>query len=1193
VLGQLVAQKSAQGEIVSYIGTITDITTRKQVQQQLQQCHQEVEAEVAERTAELTRINQQLQQEILEHQTTAKELQESHYLLKAVIDHVPDHIFVKDAEDRLVLVNPALANYLGQPLEALLGKQSDELFAPEVAARFRARDLRIISTAAAETFEESFSSPTGFLTTRFTTKLPWRNTNGEIIGIIGIARDISEAKRDEAVRIHTETALRESEERYRQLVELCPDAIFIQCNGKFIFLNSAAVQLYGGTCAEDLIGTFVLERVHPYYQALVQACLQQLQHQVAVPLIEQKLYRLDGTVVDVEASAISLTYQGEPAIQVVLRDITARKQAEAASRLTDFSFECSSIAATWIRPDASIARVNKAACQILGYSREELQSMHVYEVDPNFPAEAWPEHWQALKQHKHMTFVTEQRTKDGRVFPVEVTLNYVEFDGEAYNFASMRDISDRLQAEAALRESEEKYRLLFSNELDAISLFDVETGQLLDVNHAFTELYGYDREEALTLKATDVSAEASQTRAAIQQASASGSKAHIYLRWHRKKDGTIFPVELCVGTFVLQGRQVMCAVARDVTERQRVEAALRDSEAQLKLDIIERQQAEELLWQQSQRERLIADIVQQIRQSLHLDTILSTTVENIRHCLGSDRVTIYRLDGDSRGRFVAESVGSEWPSLLRTTMRQSWLKHYLERYQHGLVSVLVDLQQAEFSPGVIRFLQRCQVQAGLAVPILQGQKLWGLLIVHQCRTPRDWQVHEIDLLQQLAAQVAIAIQQSELFQQVQQLNTVLEDQVQERTAQLAQALNFEARLKRITDKVRDSLDEDHILTTAVQELALGLNVHCCDTGIYNAAHTTSTITHEYSDGSSAIGRTIEMADRPEYQQLLQGQYLQFCICDGLVIRSIQNSSTILACPILDDQGVLGDLWLFHPSTEWFNELEIRLVQQVANHCAIAIRQARLYQAAQAQVAELEKLNRLKDDFLSTVSHELRTPMSSIKMATQMLEMSLIKEGKLAPDPSDRASRYFQVLHDECDREIKLINDLLDLTRLDAETEPLLFTAINPHCWIPSVVEPFLEQARQQEQELQVHLPPDLPTLHTDLDVLARILTELLRNACKYTPSQAAIAVTAQANSEFFWLSVHNTGIEIASVELENVFDKFYRIPNHDPWKHSGTGLGLALVKKLVEHLSGTIQVTSQANQVSFTVQIPIAPPALT
>ena len=126
-------------------------------------------------------------------------------------------------------------------------------------------------------------------------------------------------------------------------------------------------------------------------------------------------------------------------------------------------------------------------------------------------------------------------------------------------------------------------------------------------------------------------------------------------------------------------------------------------------------------------------------------------------------------------------------------------------------------------------------------------------------------------------------------------------------------------------------------------------------------------------------------------------------------------------PSITREKVLGDLWLIDHKEHVFNEFEIRLVQQVANQCAIAIRQARLYKAAQAQVHELEKLNRLKDEFLSTVSHELRTPISNVKMAIHML--------KNAPTEEKR-QQYLKILEAESQREADLIDDLLDLQKLE-------------------------------------------------------------------------------------------------------------------------------------------------------------------
>ncbi|HEY9762466.1 MAG TPA: PAS domain S-box protein [Trichocoleus sp.] len=427
-------------------------------------------------------------------------------------------------------------------------------------------------------------------------------------------------------------------------------------------------------------------------------------------------------------------------------------------------------------------------------------------------------------------------------------------------------------------------------------------------------------------------------------------------------------------------------------------------------------------------------------------------------------------------------------------------------------------------------------------------------------------------------------QQKQAEAELQQLNNSLEDLVEERTAELQQSLAFEATLKRITDKVRDSLDESQILQAAVNELGTSLGVDACNAALYDLEHNTATICYEYQASSVTMkGRVAQITRYPEiYQPLLGGQYLQFC---NIIANPLRGRVAMLACPIIDDQGVLGDLWLVANKEYTFKEVELRLVQQVANQCAIALRQAHLYQAAQAQVQALEQLNWLKDDFLSTVSHELRTPVSNIKMSIRMLEIALKNDENLNGS-REKVTQYMQILKTECEREISLINDLLDLQRLEAGKRTLSFESIKIEHWLPKVVQPFLERAESRQQALEIKLPTqDLPALVSDLPGLERILAELLNNACKYTPPGETITVSANAEREAIQLIVSNSGIEIPASELALVFDKFYRVPNADPWKQGGTGLGLALVQKLAQHLGGNVQVQSGNNQTTFTVEI--------
>ena len=434
----------------------------------------------------------------------------------------------------------------------------------------------------------------------------------------------------------------------------------------------------------------------------------------------------------------------------------------------------------------------------------------------------------------------------------------------------------------------------------------------------------------------------------------------------------------------------------------------------------------------------------------------------------------------------------------------------------------------------------------------------------------------------------LTVKNSEGLQDKIQIHEQVKSQPQEKTCPLQQTLNFEGSVRRITEKIRDSLDESHILQTATEELARVLQIESCHIELYDRNHTTATIAYECSNiVSKSQGISRKITDFPEvYKHLLQKKSLQFAEnIPEFDCRIIQ--SACLACPIFENHGIeglLGNLWLLRPREEIFKDFEVRLVQQIASQCAIAIRQARLYKASQMQVEELEKLNRLKDDFLKSVSHELRTPMSSIQLSIQTLDKLFETETNIKKSP--KLAKVIEIFHQASQRHNKLIDDLLTLSYIDAQAESLACEYIDLNILMPKIVEPFLQHAQNQQQKLIIDLARELPLLKSDVSMLKRILTELLNNACKYTPNGEAISIIVKSTFSKIEISVLNRGVEIPAEDLKHIFDKFYRIPKNDPWRYSGTGLGLTLVKKMVELLGAEIHVTSYDSQTKFSVCFP-------
>lgn len=414
---------------------------------------------------------------------------------------------------------------------------------------------------------------------------------------------------------------------------------------------------------------------------------------------------------------------------------------------------------------------------------------------------------------------------------------------------------------------------------------------------------------------------------------------------------------------------------------------------------------------------------------------------------------------------------------------------------------------------------------------------------------------------------------------LQKMGRTLANQNQE----LKQALDFEALVNRLTNKIRDSLDENIILTTATKELVELLNLNSCQIEFYDSEQITTTIAYEYTTTLPSVqGSTKQIAEFVElYQQLLQKIPVQLVeTIPQFDPKGIQVNR--LACPIFDNRGIIGNLWVFRPPGEVFTNFEIQLIQQVASQCAIAIRQARLYQAANQQIEELGKLNQLKDDFLKTITHELKAPMSSIQLATQTMEKLLMAKGN--PQRSATFNKVLQIFRDSCQRQNQLIDDLLTLCYVNAKAKTIVTESIALDLWISEITQLFLGRTQTQQQQLVLDLATQKLEIVTDPLILERIFQELLNNACKYTPANETITIQTKATETEIYLCIINSGVEIPQPEQELIFTQFYRIPNQDPWQYGGTGLGLTLVSKLVEMLGASIELESKNNQTTFCVR---------
>jgi PAS domain S-box-containing protein len=248
--------------------------------------------------------------------------------LRTVIDASPNLVCVKKSSGEFALVNKALADLFGSTPEDMIGRKSaDCAHPPPEIDRLMESDSEVIARQVSKTVpEQKISFPDGLQRWFSIVKIPLREENGQCDKMLCISMDITERKQ-------AEIALRESEERYRRLIEFFPDGIFIHKKGRIVFVNQTAVRALRAGSSAELIGQEAMSFVHPEYRARVRDRIAQLSDTGGqAPIIEEKFIRFDGTVLDVEVTAIPFLLEGEPAVMGVARDITERKTSEQKIR---------------------------------------------------------------------------------------------------------------------------------------------------------------------------------------------------------------------------------------------------------------------------------------------------------------------------------------------------------------------------------------------------------------------------------------------------------------------------------------------------------------------------------------------------------------------------------------------------------------------------------------------------------------------------------------------------------------------------------------------------------------------------------------------------------------------------------------------------------------------------------------------
>lgn len=573
--------------------------------------------------------------------------------------------------------------------------------------------------------------------------------------------------------------------------------------------------------------------------------------------------------------------------------------------------------------------------------------------------------------------------------------------------------------------------------------------------------------------------------------------------------------------------------------------------------------SEPTLERQQARLSALYDVSSQLGKSLDLDEVLNQVMDAIIQLTGAERGFLMLYDEDT-GQLVTRAARNvDQKSIDGDPMNIS--RTVIERAIAAGEGVLTSNAQEDARFSSQQSVVGYQLRSIMCAPLQARGFTLGAVYVDNRLFSGVFEVADLDLLMTFANQASVAIENARLFTQT--------------DAALARRVEELSIFQRIDQQLNKSLELNRVLSLALNWAIALINADGGSIGLFEQPEEAPPYLHlMVFRGAEEVDETRNVpADHPIVRQVLVESR-------SILTHNVSESESIdgtpanvqLAVPIQQGGHVTGLITLETQHAREINQEDIAFVERLADRAAVAINNAQLYE-------QINAANTAKSEFVSLVAHELRVPMTSIKGYAD-----LIVSGVAGP-LNDQQQQFLEVIRRNLQRMSTLISDLSDINRIESGRMTFALKAFDIRETVADVTGSLHERIDARQQTLVIDIDDEIPDVYADPNRIAQVLTNLVSNANKYTPDGGQIFVKVLREPGFTAVSVQDTGIGISEENQKKLFTQFFRAEDHAVREQPGWGLGLSIVRKMVEAQGGQIRFESELGKGStFTFTIPLA-----